>query len=98
MSNCTLCGEPMPAGEEMFQFHGYSGPCPKPPLSKLMQKVVVEYALHKDRDGGWHFSIKIDRDQIRSLGPFPDEQSARAAFEDMMAMMRQLGAVDTVPQ
>lgn len=29
---CELCGEPMPAGEEMFQFHGYSGPCPKPPL------------------------------------------------------------------
>lgn len=25
---CELCGEPMPAGEEMFKFHGYSGPCP----------------------------------------------------------------------
>ena len=32
MSNCELCGEPMPAGEEMFQYHGYSGPCPKSPL------------------------------------------------------------------
>ena len=31
---CTLCGEPMPAGEEMFKFHGYSGLCPKPPLPK----------------------------------------------------------------
>lgn len=29
---CSLCGEPMPVGEEMFKFHGYSGPCPKPPL------------------------------------------------------------------
>jgi hypothetical protein len=27
---CELCGEPMPAGEEMFNYHGYSGPCPKP--------------------------------------------------------------------
>ena len=27
---CILCGEPMPTGEEMFKFHGYSGPCPKP--------------------------------------------------------------------
>jgi hypothetical protein len=27
---CELCGEPMPKGEEMFKFHGYSGPCPKP--------------------------------------------------------------------
>lgn len=25
---CELCGCPMPPGEEMFKFHGYSGPCP----------------------------------------------------------------------
>lgn len=28
---CKLCGEPMPKGEEVFLYHGYSGPCPKPP-------------------------------------------------------------------
>ena len=27
---CQLCGEPMPEGEQMFNYHGYSGPCPKP--------------------------------------------------------------------
>lgn len=27
---CELCGDPMPEGEEMFKYHGYSGPCPKP--------------------------------------------------------------------
>lgn len=32
-SLCQLCGEPMPPGEEMFQYHGYSGPCPKPFLA-----------------------------------------------------------------
>lgn len=26
---CGLCGEPMPKGEEMFMYHGNSGPCPK---------------------------------------------------------------------
>lgn len=31
---CELCGEPMPPGEQMFKFHGYSGPCPKPPLPR----------------------------------------------------------------
>jgi hypothetical protein len=31
-AKCSLCGEPMPKGEEMFYYHGYSGPCPKPPL------------------------------------------------------------------
>lgn len=31
---CAICGEPMPEGEEMFMFHGYSGDCPKPPIKK----------------------------------------------------------------
>jgi hypothetical protein len=31
---CELCGEPMPEGETMFKYHGYSGPCPKPPLQR----------------------------------------------------------------
>jgi hypothetical protein len=31
---CELCGEPMPPGEEMFKYHGYSGDCPKPPKAK----------------------------------------------------------------
>jgi hypothetical protein len=31
---CELCGEPLPQGEEMFKFHGYSGNCPKPPLHR----------------------------------------------------------------
>src|SRR4029077_20588754 len=29
-SKCELCGEPMTPGEEMFKYHGYSGPCAKP--------------------------------------------------------------------
>jgi hypothetical protein len=28
LPTCQLCGEPMPPGEEMFNYHGYSGPCP----------------------------------------------------------------------
>lgn len=27
-ATCSLCGHPMPPGEGMFKFHGYSGPCP----------------------------------------------------------------------
>jgi hypothetical protein len=33
-AKCSLCGEPMPEGEEMFNYHGYSGDCPRPPLKK----------------------------------------------------------------
>ena len=46
---CELCGEPMPTGEEMFKFHGYSGPCPKPPLPKSepeierLRKIAARY-------------------------------------------------------
>ncbi len=38
---CGLCGEPMPSGEEMFQYHGYSGPCPKPPLPPQMPPILA---------------------------------------------------------
>jgi hypothetical protein len=36
-----MCGEPMPKGEEMFNYHGYSGPCPKEPLMQPHQARVV---------------------------------------------------------
>jgi hypothetical protein len=41
MNNCDICGEPMPENEQMFKFHGYSGPCPKPPLLQPHQQRVV---------------------------------------------------------
>lgn len=44
-AKCEICGEPMPQGEEMFKFHGYSGPCPKPQLLQPHQRrVVIEKA------------------------------------------------------
>lgn len=46
---CELCGEPMPAGEEMFKFHGYSGPCPKPPLARPAMSEA------KHTPGPWSF-------------------------------------------
>lgn len=39
---CNVCGHPMPEGEEMFNFHGYSGPCPVPPLRPAYQLRVIE--------------------------------------------------------
>lgn len=43
-AKCSLCGEPMPPGEEMFFYHGYSGPCPKPPLPKRIDQTALEIA------------------------------------------------------
>lgn len=45
---CQVCGEPMPPGEEMFNFHGYSGPCPKPPLPK--PKPLVKFYRESNGD------------------------------------------------
>ncbi len=41
---CELCGEPMPPGEQMFKFHGYSGPCPAPQIlrKRSIQESVAE--------------------------------------------------------
>ncbi|HVJ09716.1 MAG TPA: hypothetical protein VM554_15165 [Acidisarcina sp.] len=41
VTKCELCGEPMPQGEEMFKYHGYSGGCPKPPMPKTMSGVEL---------------------------------------------------------
>jgi hypothetical protein len=57
MSNCELCGEPMPEGEEMFKYHGYSGPCPKPPLEKVRAGVsgIVPQGPTFHWKDGWFF-------------------------------------------
>jgi len=40
--NCQLCGLPMPKGEEMFNYHGHSGPCPVPP-DTIVDNTKVSY-------------------------------------------------------
>ena len=43
---CELCGEAMPLGEEMFKCHGYSGPCPKPPITVVERPEYVTCIQH----------------------------------------------------
>jgi hypothetical protein len=50
MTKCELCGEPMPPGEMMFKYHGYSCPCPKPPLPRDRGIEAVK-RLFKDATG-----------------------------------------------
>lgn len=50
---CKICGEPMPKGEEMFFYHGLSGPCPKPPLPEKPQISELE-------------QVKLERDKWKS--------------------------------
>jgi len=50
MPNCELCGLPMPEHETMFKFHGYSGPCPGPPLPKPEEPYHVTIQGQYDAD------------------------------------------------
>jgi hypothetical protein len=91
---CALCGEPMPEGETMFKYHGYSGPCPKPPLPAPKNEVVAQYIFHDDPDGTYFISIKVNGQWVEPLGPFQTATERQRAFDDMMAMMRSTGAID----
>lgn len=48
---CNLCGEPMPDGEEMFKYHGYSGNCPKPPLPQESRPIGEKGTIYYGDDG-----------------------------------------------
>jgi len=96
MTKCALCGEAMPAGEEMFKYHGHSGPCPAspkgfpPPKKPLGFKIEVGTA--RDDDGHW-LQISVDGKHARSIGPFASEGERRAACEDLLAMLRSVALV-----
>ncbi len=63
MPNCELCGELMPAGEEMFNYHGYSGLCPKPPKSEP----VIEYSVDRLKKMAKCVHIAVDKDVAGDL-------------------------------
>lgn len=90
---CSLCGEPMPEGETMFKYHGLSGPCPKPPLPKPHVEAVIEY-VHREADGEFWLDIRANREPWAQLGPFDTAGERQRAHDDMLNMMRSVGAKD----
>lgn len=82
MSNCKICGEPMPKGEEMFFYHGLSGPCPKPPLPKE-KETELEYFKRRYLEMSQEVSrleilIKIADELITNENAQEDWKSAKA--------------------
>jgi len=67
MSKCELCGEPMPDGEEMFKFHGYSGDCPKHPLQRDMGIEGVK-RLFKNTTGV-DVEVRVDNGEFIVIDP-----------------------------
>lgn len=42
----------MPPGEDMFVYHGYSGPCPGPPLIKEVKESAEQFLRRAVTTGG----------------------------------------------
>ena len=89
---CELCGEPLPEGERMFKFHGFSGPCPKPPLQKT--EVVAEYVFRNMKDGELWLDVRVNRQPYIQIGPFDTEAERQRVHDDLISMARSLGAKD----
>jgi hypothetical protein len=90
-TQCELCGEPMPEGEQMFKYHGYSGDCPKPPLAKTT--VFVEYIQRDTRDGEYWLDITVSGQPYHQL-QFASATERQRAVDDMLEMVRQHGGID----
>ena len=74
MSNCELCGEPMPTGEEMFKYHGLTGPCPVKPteydLLAIAKSCVCEPLSRPseeiERIGQFALNMRSENDRLRA--------------------------------
>ena len=70
ISKCGICGEPMPEGETMFKFHGYSGPCPKPALPTVQPGPIADVLA------------TLHQAHAAALDPSPDEPGKVTALLD----------------
>lgn len=73
--------------EPMFKFHGYSGPCPKPPLPKPEKHSIDLIVVHSNGDD-WAIDITVDGAPYQALGPFATEDACKRAVNDLLEMIR----------
>ena len=72
------------------------------PLKPLFSKptVMVEYAFWSETiDGGdYWIQVLVDRQPYCNIGPFETTDERQVAYEAMMRMMKDTGAVDLSPR
>jgi hypothetical protein len=92
--NCKLCGEPMPEGEEMFNYHGYSGPCPKPPLPKMKCTAVFTDCYGNEAHCLRDKHSEFDPHHVTETKPsWPSATKVRDS-DSYVAFLRWTGATD----
>ncbi len=90
MSKCVICGEPMPPGEEMFNYHGLSGSCPKPPLGYTGIYQDPEVSMLKRAIAWANNSLFGSHNFFLSLnGGEPDEHHLATAIEKLKEQTRE---------
>lgn len=55
---------------------------------------VIEYMLVDDDDGGLFIEVHTDRTIMYIIGPFETNEQRQYILNDLMQMMRELGAKD----
>ncbi len=92
MSNnpkCGICGEPMPDGEQMFKYHGRSGPCPAPPLPRPQKpptdKEMLDWLQERATEGCVTMCFELDGGVHVTLDPAGGEQKAAREVETVRA-------------
>lgn len=79
MATCGICGEPMVEAESMFKFHGFLGPCPKPPLKKETTVKMFkpeEVLLLEDR-----ILVKLEKKENLTEGGLVIPENAHSMIE-----------------
>ena len=83
MSNCTICGAPMPEGEEMFKYHGYSGPCPAPPLPAALTDIEKLTMRIYDTLASINDAVAIGDDGYARFGSVGDAQRLNDLVQEL---------------
>lgn len=88
---CKLCGEPMPDGEQMFNYHGYSGLCPLPPQEN--RQLFLEYFKVDQRGATFLIEVRANGAAYSSMS-FRSATERDNALNDLLMMMRSMGGKD----
>lgn len=90
MTNCELCGEPMPPNEQMFKYHGYSGGCPKPPITSRPSPAPVQAEPSEARTRLKRVNGEGTRDYRLYLGMEDDVEKVLNALDQQDAEIARL--------
>jgi hypothetical protein len=80
-----MCGEPVPEGETMFKFHGFSGPCPAPPLPR---PAVINWQTSYERALARLATLDAELESAKRDAELLRDAANRIEGDDVLARLR----------